>query len=139
MVLSYYFCLLQNFSYTLFDTIQPAIAPRALSIISSHSKSPLQSTNWHTSMNAENMNPKAKALHHFIFLSNANGNNMPAGNRRNILRTTSSNNSLLPVAISYHDQNGINSYVCIPFEVLVKKVEANTTTRKKNESSPAIN
>lgn len=84
------------------------------------------------------MNPKAKALYHFIFLSNTNGNNMPAGNRRNILRTTSSNNSLLPVAISYHDQNGINSYVCIPFEVLVKTVEANTTTRKKMKALPLL-
>lgn len=117
--------------------MQPTIQPKPLWMISSHSKSPRQKTNWHVSIIPDTVSPISSPFHQDIFLRITKGRSRPAGNNKIIFKRFSFNISRLPWYTAFQDQNTSNSYLRTPVGFRVNTVDAKTIPRNKSKTNPA--
>lgn len=116
--------------------MHPAIQPRLLWTISSHSNNPLQNINWKVSIIPETITPASSPFHQLSLRLNVTGSNRPMGNNSMpFSRFSFSISRLWFKKTDFQDQNSSRLY-CRSIGMRVNTVEPNTMPRKRRRSKP---
>ena len=116
--------------------MHPAIQPRLLWTISSHSNNPLQNINWTVSIIPETRTPASNPFHQLSLRLNVTGSNRPMGNSSiQFSRFSFISSRLWFRKTAFQDQNSSRLYFR-SIGIRVNTVEPNTMPRKRRRIMP---
>ena len=121
---------------TVLIIMHPAIQPRLLWTIASHSNNPLRNINWNVSIIPETITPASSPFHQLSLRLNVIGSNRPMGNNSMQLSRFSFNSSRLWLRKNaFQDQNSSRLYFR-SIGMRVNTVDPNTMPRKRRRIKP---